>query len=243
MHPEHRALLDALRQAARPMSLGQFDPAAYLGNDHLFLNVSVPDRRKIAKAWVAAHKAFPAEEVLEVVDSLFAGASHEEKTLAAILLACHPKARATAGPARVEAWLDHLVGWAEVDTLCQNVFTPEQMGADWPGWSGLLRRLAGDANSNKRRASLVLLACVVRRSPDPRFRDLAFETLDQLKSERPILITKAVSWLLRGMIAHHREAVGGFLDAEASSLPSLAVRETRAKLATGRKSRASQPSD
>jgi 3-methyladenine DNA glycosylase AlkD len=79
------------------------------------------------------------------------------------------------------------------------------------------------------------LTGVVRRSSDARLRDLAFQNIDKLKSERPILITKAVSWLLRSMLAHHRDAVASYLEAHAPTLPSLALRETRNKLMTGRK--------
>ena len=235
MHPEHRHLLEQLRQARRPTSHGRLDPGGYLGSDHLFLNVAVPDRRRIAKAWITGHKADPIDGVLAVIDSLFMGESHEEKTLAAIILACAPKVRKSFGPREVERWLGCLEGWAEVDTLCQNVFTAEEMLTDWPSWKALIQRLAVDSNINKRRAALVLLTGPVRRSADVRFADLAFATIDQLKSERPILITKAVSWLLRSLSTHHRRTVGDYLDAEATRLPSLAVRETRTKLATGRK--------
>ena len=236
MHREHRALLEQLRQAGRPTAQGHFDPASYHGSGHVFHNVPVPDRRRIAKAWIAAHKALPPPEFLAVVDSLFAGPSHEEKTLAALLLAVAPKLRASFGPAEVERWLDHLTGWAEVDSLCQNLFTAQEMLADWPAWKALIERLARDANINKRRAALVLLTGPVHRSDDPRFVELAFRTVEQLKGERPILITKAVSWLLRAMTTRHAQAAAAYVEAQATSLPSIAVRETRTKLATGRKS-------
>ncbi len=235
MHPEHLALLGQLRQASRPRSHGWSDPGGYLGVERVFLNVTVPDRRRIAKAWVAAHKALPPAQLLAVVDSLFAGDSHEEKTLATILLAAHPKARASFGPAQVDGWLDRLEGWAEIDSLCQNLFTAQEMLADWPAWKALIQRLARDPNINRRRAALVLLTGPVHRSDDPCFVELALQTIERLKAERPILITKAVSWLLRAMTARHGPAVAAYLDKEASSLPSIAVRETRNKLATGRK--------
>jgi 3-methyladenine DNA glycosylase AlkD len=236
MHPEHAALLDQVRQASRPMSHGRFDVARYLGAERVSYNVTVPDRRRIAKAWVAAHKAMPPEDFLAVVDSLFAGASHEEKTLAAMLLACDAGARGHFGPAEVDGWLDHLVGWAEIDTLCQNIFTAQEMLADWPAWKNLIERLARDPNINRRRAALVLLNGPVSRSDDPRFAELAFRTIEWLKPERPVLITKAVSWLLRALTTRHAPAVAAYLEAQAASLPAIAVRETRNKLANGRKS-------
>ena len=236
MGPEHRALLDRLKAAARPAS-GRFDPHGYLGTKSAFLNVAVPDRRRIAKAWLKTHKAWPVAEVLGLVDALVAGASHEEKTLGLLILEGLGGDRRPFGPAEADRWLDHLVGWAEVDSLCQSTFGPDDLLDDWPAWSGFVRRLAKDPNINKRRAALVLMVKPTGKSPDPRLSALAFETVETLKGEREIIITKAVSWLLRALTEHHAQAVRRYLDAEGPTLPAIAVRETRAKLATGRKTR------
>ncbi len=235
MHPEHEHLLQEIRGAAKPASHGGFDLAAYSGSPHAFHGLSVPDRRAIARAWRANHKAMPAGQLVEVLDSLFAGASHDEKTVATMLLALHKTARQEMGPDNVDHWLGRLVGWAEVDSLCQNIFTAEEMLADWPAWGGLIERLAGDANINKRRAALVLLVGPVRCSDDERFATLALANVEWLKAERDILITKAVSWLLRSLIARHRGRLTAYLEENDPSLPRIAVRETRAKLQTGRK--------
>jgi 3-methyladenine DNA glycosylase AlkD len=238
MGPEHRALLDQLRAAARPAD-GRFDPHGYLGTASAFLNVNVPARRKIAKDWLRAHKAWPAPDILGLVDELVRGDSHEEKTLGLLILEGLGRGRRPFGPAEADRWLDHLVGWAEVDSLCQSTFGPEDLLGAWPAWSGFIRRLARDPNINKRRAALVLLVKPSGKNPDPRLSDLAFETIGTLKAEREIIITKAVSWLLRALSEQHPAEVGRYLDAEGPSLPAIAVRETRAKLATGRKTRRS----
>jgi hypothetical protein len=151
MTSEHQALLDQLRAAARPPGAG-FDPRAYLKSASRFLNVNVPERRRIAKAWLKAHKAAPVAEVLGLVDQLVQGASHEEKTLGLLLLEGLGRGRRPFGPLEADRWLDHLVGWAEVDSLCQSIFGPEDLLGDWPAWSGFLRRLARDPDINKRRA-------------------------------------------------------------------------------------------
>ncbi len=234
MTPEHQALLDQLHAAARPAD-SRFDPANYLKSDAIFLNVPVPDRRRIAKAWLKAHRTWPTADVLGLVDGLLRGASHEEKTLGLLLLEGLGRGRRPFGPAEADRWLDHLVGWAEVDSLCQSIFGPEDLLADWPIWSGFLRGLTRDANINKRRASLVLQNRSARTNPDPRLRDLAFETIGVLKGEREIIITKAVSWLLRSLAEQRPEEVAAYLDSHGPSLPAFAVRETRAKIATGRK--------
>lgn len=234
MSPEHQALLDQLHAAARPQG-GGFDPAGYLRTGAVYLNVAVPERRRIAKAWLRAHKTWTTAQVLALVGELVRGETHEEKTLGLLLLEGLGRGRRSFGPAEADGWLDHLVGWAEVDSLCQSIFGPEDLLGDWPAWSGFLRRLARDANINKRRAALVLLCRSTRTSQDARLKDLAFEIVETLKGEREIIITKAVSWLLRCICDQHPAAVGGYLDAEGPSLPAIAVRETRIKLATGRK--------
>jgi 3-methyladenine DNA glycosylase AlkD len=76
----------------------------------------------------------------------------------------------------------------------------------------------------------------VRYSDDPRFHHLAVETIDRLKPETPILITKAVSWLLRSMADRRPADVTRYLDANMATLPKIAIRETRTKLRTGTKS-------
>ena len=234
MSPEHKTLLDQLQAASRPAD-SRFNPAAYLKSGATFINVAVPEQRRIAKAWLKTHEDWATPDVLRLVDELVQGVSHEEKTLGLHLLEGLGKGLRPFGPAEADRWLDHLVGWAEVDTLCQSTFGSEDLLADWPTWSGFVRRLARDPNINKRRAALVLLCRSARASPDARLRALAFEMVEALKSEREIIITKAVSWLLRSLSEQHPAEVSRYLDAEGPTLPAIAVRETRIKLTTGRK--------
>lgn len=236
MNADHEWVLEELRRAARPVSSKEPQNDSYGGSGRPFYNVSVPTRRAIVSRRFAARGAMTAEVWLAAVESLTEGQSHEEKTLAAILLGRHAKARSQVRPEDIDRWLGRLNGWAEVDSLCQNVFKAPQMLDDWPGWRGLILRLSRDQNINKRRASLVLLNGPVRNSEDGRFSDLAFDVIDRLKGERDILITKAVSWLLRSMVERRREAVEAYLAAHEPSLPKIAVRETATKLATGVKS-------
>ena len=237
MKPEHARLLADLRREARPTSPERHqNNDSYGGSGHPFYYVSAPALRAIAKHWLAEQKAMPHEAFLAVVESLFAGKSHEEKTLAALLVGYHAKARLSMRPEDVDRWLGHLNGWAEIDALCQNAFTAADMAADWPGWKRLIEQLSRDPNINKRRAALVLLNGPVHYTGEARFRDLALATIERLKAERDILITKAVSWSLRSMTKQHREAVAAYLAEHGASLPKVAVRETKAKLETGVKS-------
>ena len=236
MHEGHAGMVAELARQGRltPPDGGSND--SYSGSNRPYYLVGVPERRAMVRQWIAGHKTAPVAEVLTLAESLFDGESHEEKTLGAILIAAHPKARAAVTPADLDRWLGQLHGWAEIDSLCQNIFGPDQMLHGWPAWKAMLQALSRDANINKRRAALVLLNAPNHYSDDPRFRDLAFEVIERLKGERDILITKAISWLLRSMITRHRAAVIAYLEAAAPTLPAIAVRETWVKLATGTKS-------
>jgi 3-methyladenine DNA glycosylase AlkD len=232
---EHAALLEQLRAAGRPYR-GGVQNDSYSGSGRPFLNVSAPERRRLIRAWLGAHRAAPDEALVAMASSLFDGQTHEEKTLGALLLGYSGRARRAARPAMVGAWLGKLNGWAEIDSLCASVFEAAQLADDWPAWRALIEQLSVDPNINKRRAALVLLTTPARTSDDACFADLAFAIVERLEDERDILITKAVSWLLRSMAARHGPAVAAYLDAHAASLPAIAVRGTRTKLRTGTKS-------
>src|SRR5579872_2824455 len=188
---EHAGLVAQLRAAGTPYRGGQHNDS-YSGSGHPFFNVSAPELRRIGRAWLAGRRKADDADLLAVVGSLFVGEAYEEKVLAAILLAANGRMRRLGTAALADGWLDHLQGWAEIDSLCASVFGPDEMEADWPAWRDLIRRLARDTNINRRRAALVLLTTPTRTSPDVRFRDLGFAVIERLKGERDILITKAV---------------------------------------------------
>lgn len=240
MHPEHAELLARLNEHALVGAPTPHGNDSYTSSGRPHLRVPVPARRLVARAWLTQNRALPTADVLAVVDSLFAGESHDEKTLGALLLAAHPTARAAVSPGEIDAWLDQLRGWAEIDTLCQNVFKADEIITRWDEWNVLLTALAHDENIYKRRAALVFLVGPVQHSADERLRALAFATIGELKSERDGVITKAVSWLLRALTTGHRDDVVAYLAAEEASLPRIAVRETRTKLRTGKKTNRSR---
>lgn len=234
MHPHHKVLLAALEKHRRNRVHSQANDS-YLSSGHHYYDVSIPSLRTLAKAWLKENKGVPDEEFLATLDGLYRGRSYEEKVLASILLSYHHAGRQTIGTKQLDAWLDGLVGWAEIDSLCQSAFTGDEILANWREWKGFIKTLARDQNINKRRAALVFLTAPVRHSDDERLAALGFEMIDMLKPERDIVITKAVSWLLRSMVPHHRRAVSSYVEENDHSLPAIAVRETTRKIATGRK--------
>jgi 3-methyladenine DNA glycosylase AlkD len=233
MHAHHKVLLAALLKHRRNRVHSQSNDS-YLSSGHRYYDVSVPIRRTLANAWLRENEGIAGAEFIAVLDSLYRGKSHEEKTLASILLSCHRAGRGTVGPKQLDAWLDQLAGWAEIDSLC-TIFGADEMLASWRDWERFIRALSRSRNINKRRAALVFLTVPFRHSNDERLAALGFEIVETLKPEREIIISKAVSWLLRSMVQHHKRAVAAYIKENRRSLPAIAVRETTRKIATGRK--------
>ena len=177
------------------------------------------------------------KQFISLIDSLYSNATtFEEMDIAARLLNVTPKLKVQIDPTKLDLWLNYTHGWAEVDGLCQSNFLPEELLDNWPVWEKLLIKFSKDKNIHKRRASLVLLTKSVRHSPDKRLANLAFKNINRLKKEKEILITKAVSWILRSLIKYHRSEVENYLKKNKNVLPKIAIREVTNKLLTGKKS-------
>lgn len=232
MNKYHQEILEEIKKYS---GKGTSETASYLGNQHLHYGVSVPYRREIAKAWVKENEDISLDEFVDLLNLLFYGESYEEKTMAGMLLGYFPKLRKEINPELIDKWLDDLQGWAEVDTLCQSNFTADEFLEKWTDWEKLIRKFTEDKNINKRRASLVLLTGVVTKSDDKRLSGLAFSVVNKLKNEKDILITKAISWLLRDLIHDNKDQVRNYLEENKNALPKIAVREVNNKLTKGKK--------
>jgi len=156
-----------------------------------------------------------------------------KKCMGGILLGYIPAQRHTLPPSLYDKWLEHTEGWAAIDAICYGNFTAKEILEKFAGWKVLIKRLAGSKNINKRRAAIVLLTKPVTQSDDKRLSQLAFGVIDALKSEKSILITKAISWLLRNLTQLHPEEVKEYLHSQKDQLPKIAIRETVNKLKHG----------
>lgn len=210
---------------------------SYLGNDHPRYPINIPTLRTIAKDWSTAHRNVTPKEFQQLIGSLIHGKSSTEKTMAGVLLDLSTKEQRTFDPVCFDEWLDQLIGWAEIDCVCTGAYTVTEIPGNWKSWHNLLIRFSKSKNINKRRASLVLLCSPMRKAADERLAQQALENIDRLKHESEILITKAISWLLRSMIKHHRHEVVGYLKENKETLPKIAVRETLTVLKTGKKTK------
>ncbi len=234
MNSLHKEILTKIHSLDKK-KIGFFDIQKYLGTTHPFLGLTSAQIKTVSSEFKKTHPSISFKELIEVIDSLYKGSSFEEKVLGPALLARYPKYLKQIQPSHLDHWLEQVEGWAEVDSLCQSSFDSTFFLADWDTWNTLFSTLVQNKNIHKRRASLVLLVKPLRNSRDKRLVQTAFTHINLLKSEKEVLITKAISWLLREMTKQNREEVSRFLDQYASSLPKIAVRETRKKLITGKK--------
>ena len=235
-NPFHQEILSLIKARAGEPTEHTF-LNSYLGNDHPRYPINNPTMRTIAREWMRSHKNLQPGEFRCLLTNLIEGESCTEKMMAGILMGYASKSQRDLDPMIFDRWLDHLVGWVEVDTLCTGEFLKKEFAAKWPTWKKLVKKMSQDANINKRRASLVLFCSPLGQIKDDEMADVALLIVERLKGEKDVLITKAISWVLRTMIKHHRQKVSAYLEENANSLPKIALRETITKLNTGRKTK------
>lgn len=230
----HQELLEEIKKAAKkPRQVSE--SANYLGTRHFHYGLSVPQKREIVKNWVKKHPNLKLNEFVALLKSISAGNSYEEKGMVGSLLVYCSKLRKEIDPEILGELLEDRLGWAEVDSLCQSTFTVEEVLSKWDNWERIISKLNHNKNPHKKRASLVLLTRLVRDTNDKKFLNIALHCIDFLKTEKDILITKAVSWLLRDMIKNFRTEVAEYLNQNSNTLPKIVVREVKNKLSTGKK--------
>ncbi|MCD4670159.1 MAG: DNA alkylation repair protein [Actinomycetia bacterium] len=236
MNKLHAVLLEQIKREVKKQPVTSQHNASYEGHSEKNYNLTNPQLRKISKAWLKADKGLSFDRFIRLLNSLYTkSSSATEKYLAGFLIEYSPYYRKQIKFELLDKWLNNLVGWGQVDSLCQSRFSADDILLNWKQWEKLLRKLNNSPNINKRRASLVLLTKPVRDSKEKVIANLAISNIEGVKQEKEILITKAISWLMRELIKNHRHLVSGYLNKNTNTLPAIAVRETSRKLKTGKK--------
>ncbi len=236
LHPIHQSIIkeiSKIKSVSTPenISFGQ----RYLGTNKPYHGFTTKQLTDLAKNIFKETKP-NSDEIIQLLNSLYQnGISYTEIVLGPMLLSLSPKTLKNFDPKNLDLWLNYTCGWAENDVLCQSNFTAENILNRWSDWKKWLEEFNQSSNINKRRASLVLLTKSLRQSDDPRLSKLAFSNVEKLKGEKDILITKAVSWILRSLVTFHKQELLDYLDKNKDSLPKIAYREALSKALTGRK--------
>ena len=234
MNRHHAEILAAIKGNSGVPTQHTFSDS-YLGNSQPRFAINAPTMRKVAKEWMKDHREMKAAEFQKVMTSLIHGKSGTEKVMVGIFLDLATKEQQQFDPGCFDQWLDQLEGWAQVDSVCTGSYTVAAIASNFPVWKKLLIRFSKSKNINKRRASIVFLCSPLRNLPDKRLADLAILNVERLKHEKEILITKAISWVLRSMAKHHKDQVRKYVENNRGALPAIAVRETLTKIRTGTK--------
>jgi len=207
----------------------------YLGTDKIFYNFSTKQLVDLVKNFIKVSNLSPSQTI-ELLNSLYQfGTTYNEIAIAGKIVSFSKINTSNFDPKNLDLWLNYTHGWAENDVLCQSNFTSDVLLSNWENWSKILKQFNKSQNINKRRASLVLLTKSLNQSEDTRLSKIAFENIEKLKGETDILITKAVSWLLRSLTTFHKDEVLKYLEDNKNSLPKIAYREALSKALTGRK--------
>jgi len=209
----------------------------YLGTPRQVLGCTNDALRQIAREVVRANPEWSDDEWYALLDRLYAGSWYEHRAMGGILLGRLAPLRKRVELARLRNWLTGLHGWAEVDNTCQSSFTEVEILARWDEWAPFLAEINGAEPVSLRRASMVLLVSALRSTADQRLSDRALANVTARSHEKDGMITKAISWVLRSLALSQPEIVRCYLDEHAGQLPAAAVRETRVKLETGRKTK------
>ncbi|OQA53319.1 MAG: DNA alkylation repair enzyme [candidate division WS2 bacterium ADurb.Bin280] len=207
----------------------------YLGTKRNFLNIKSPSRDKVLRKYKKQLNSLEGKELLDVLDILIKSDTFDFLNFAGKFISFSKSARQNIDMHKLEEWLEKTTGWAECDSLCQSLFEGNEAIERFEEFKKTVEDFSISKNIQLRRASLVLQVKPTRQIKNRRLENLSFETIDRLKKENHILITKAVSWLLRSLTTHYRFEVESYLLANKEKIPSIAYRETTRKLKTGKK--------
>ena len=202
--------------------------------DRPFYGARVGDLRALAGGWRRGHPMATPAEVAAQADRLWRAGIREEQLVACFLLAGDPAALAATDPDRVRAWSALLDNWETTDQLGMNVLGP-LVALDPAGRLGLLEAMAADPHPWTRRVALVACTRLARAGDAARWWPRVAGLVLALAGDRQAALPKASSWVLRSWLGPCPAEVAAFVDANAGTLPAVAVRETRTKLATGTK--------
>lgn len=187
------------------------------GEGDIFLGVTVPDTRKIAKKYKSL---FP-EDLFELARSTY----HEER-LCALLILVGQYSKAKTDQERIELfefWLmlvreNYVNNWDLIDTSAP--YLGEILSRHLGYNAAFIHGLAKSSNLWERRASIMLTFALIRKSKFGPTKAIARDLLN----DKHDLIHKAVGWMLREMGNRDKAELLAFLDQYKVQMPRTMLR-------------------
>lgn len=193
----------------------------YLKSELRHLGASVPAIRAVAKAALADRPALHREDLLGLVEELWARPVHECRMTAVELLDLSSSVLLPEDIELVERLIRESKTWALVDGLAVDVAGP--LVERHPELGGTLDRWASDPDFWLRRSALLALLRPLRRG-DGDF-DRFCRYADALLEEREFFVRKAIGWVLRETARRDPDRVHEWLEPRASRASGVTVRE------------------
>jgi 3-methyladenine DNA glycosylase AlkD len=194
---------------------------AYLKSDLQHYGTREPAIRAVIKTVASPPGVFTRDELLALVDSLWAAPVHERRMAVVELLSICHRTLGAADMARLERLLRESRTWALVDPLAEYV-VGSLVEVD-PGIGRVLDRWAGDQDFWIRRAALLALLVPLRRGGGDFERFARYA--DSMLEEREFFIRKAIGWVLRDTAKKRSDLVYAWLLPRAGRASTVTIRE------------------
>jgi len=223
---QHRALLKAAKASAdAPYRKGA---PGILKTPRTVLGTRVPKLRAIARRWSRDNADASSLDRRKLVLELWKSPTREEQLLALWVLETLGELTEWRDLALLRGGLD---SWEPTDQMAHLV--ADFIERDVESRSHHVTDLAASEHLWTIRLGVVTLSQLNHRGLA---KDLTTDVIDQVRHHRDPMITKAVSWALREFASKWPGPTRSYLKARGDELPAIAIRETRNKLATGKKS-------
>jgi 3-methyladenine DNA glycosylase AlkD len=199
---------------------------AYLKSALEHYGTTVPATRTVVKAVARRYPALDHDELIALVESLWAAPVHERRTAAVEVLDLYAKLLQRGDIVLVERMLRESRTWAFVDALA--VSTVGSLVERYPEMDSVLDRWATDEDFWIRRSALLALLSGLRRGEGDfdRFSRYADAMLD----EKEFFIRKAIGWVLRETAKKQPAMVYEWLLPRANRISGVTMREAIKRL-------------
>ena len=194
---------------------------SYLKSDLDFLGVAMGQIRAAVRDTARDHAGMTHDELLALVEALWAKPIHERRMASVLLLDRCADRLAVGDLATVERLVRESKTWALVDVLAVDVLGG-LVRRDPDATSPVMDRWATDGDFWVRRASLLAELRPIRAgaSLDPFLR-----RADAMLEEREFFVRKAIGWVLREAGKRRPDEVGGWLAARTHRASGVTMRE------------------
>jgi 3-methyladenine DNA glycosylase AlkD len=194
---------------------------AYLKSALEHYGASVPAIRAVAKEVASQHPDLTRDELLRLVDALWAAPVHERRMAAVELLVIYHRRLCAQDMAFLERLLRESHTWALVDPLAASV--TGRLAEQHPELGVVLDRWAKDHDFWIRRAALLALLGPLRRGQGDFERFAGYA--DAMLGDKEFFIAKAIGWVLRETAKKRPGLVFTWLLPRASRARTVTIRE------------------